>query len=64
MNLVKVSQANEKRLPFRSATLYAWKHRRKNLQIFRKVGRTLFVDLDELQKLVDAGKEVTNKEGQ
>lgn len=56
MELVKVSQANEKGLPFRTATLYAWKHRGINLQIFRKIGRTLFVDLVELQKLVDAGK--------
>lgn len=54
--LVKVSQANARNLPFRTSTLYCWKHKKKHLQIFRKVGKSLFVDLVELQKLVDAGK--------
>jgi hypothetical protein len=54
--LVKVSHANERGLPFRSATLYGWKHKGINLHIFRKIGRTLFVDLVELQKLIDGGK--------
>ncbi len=54
--LIRVSQANENNLPFRSSTLYGWMHRKKHLQLFRKVGKSLFVDLEELQKLMDSGK--------
>lgn len=55
-DLVRVSQATEKGLPYRTSTLYTWKHRGVNLQLFRKVGRTLFVDVAELRKMIEAGK--------
>ncbi len=54
--LIRVSQANENNLPFRSSTLYGWMHRKKHLHIFRKIGKSLFVDLNELEKLIDSGK--------
>lgn len=56
MNLVRVSKANECGLPVKTSTLYGWVHRKRNLQIFRKIGRNLFVDMDELKKLVESGK--------
>jgi hypothetical protein len=54
MNLVRVRRA--KGLPFAPATFYKWHHTRKYPEIFIKVGGSLFVDLDRLEKILEAGR--------
>jgi len=53
-NLVRVSKAEG--LPFKPQTFYKWWHLRKHLEIFVKFGGGLFVDLDRLEKLIDASR--------
>lgn len=54
MNLVRVRRA--KGLPFAPATFYKWHHTKKYAEIFIKVGGSLFVDLDRLEKIFEAGR--------
>lgn len=42
--------------PLKSSTLYKWAHLRRHSEIFRRVGRKLFVDMDKLYELAEAGK--------
>jgi hypothetical protein len=56
-NLVRVSKANIENLPVRGSTLYKWKHLNKNPQIFIKLGGFLFVDVEELYKLLESGRQ-------
>jgi len=55
--LVRLSKANENELIFKVPTYYSWKHRNRYPELFVKVGRTLFVDLDELDKLFEKGRQ-------
>ncbi len=54
MNLVRVRRA--KGLPFAPATFYKWHHTGKYREIFVKVSGALFVDLDKLQEIIEAGR--------
>ncbi|MCL6622875.1 MAG: hypothetical protein K6T55_12370 [Syntrophobacterales bacterium] len=54
--LVRVSKADEAKLPIRASSLYKWHHLGRYPQIFRKLGGYLFVDLRELERLIDAQK--------
>ena len=59
-NLIKVSDIPRnpeiaRGLPAKS-TLFKWHHIQRHPSIFRKIGRSLYVDLDEFFRLVDAGK--------
>lgn len=62
MNLRRVSKANAKaedggwESPYQSSTYYAWFHRKKNLEIFVKHGRDLFVDKDRLAQRFEAAR--------
>ena len=53
-NLVRVSKADS--LPIRKSTLYKWHHMRTFPQIFIKLSGMLFVDIDELDKLLDSNR--------
>ncbi|MGA8141171.1 MAG: hypothetical protein WB948_10830 [Desulfobaccales bacterium] len=53
-NLVRVSKADA--LPIKRSTLYKWNHLRKFPQLFLKVGGMLFVDLDVLDGVIEAGR--------
>jgi len=53
-NLVRVSKAVG--LPFKPQTFYKFFHLKKHLQIFVKIGGSLFIDLDRLEELIDASR--------
>lgn len=53
-NLVRVSKADN--LPFKPQTFYKWFHLKKYPEIFVKFSGALFVDLDSLKKLMEAGR--------
>ena len=55
-NLVRLSKAIPGTLSLAKATLYKWKHLGKFPQLFVKLGGALFVDLNELQKIIEAGR--------
>jgi len=55
-NYIRVSKANEAKLPIRASTLYKWSHLRRYPEIFRKLGGFLFVDTNALHKLIEEGK--------
>ena len=52
--LVRISKAEEMNLPFKSSTFYKWNHTRRFERLFVKFGRTVFIDLDELEGLIDS----------
>jgi hypothetical protein len=53
-NLVRISEGNS--LPLKKSTLYKWKHLGKHPRLFVKLGGALFVDLDVLDELIEAGR--------
>jgi hypothetical protein len=53
-NLVRVSKAEG--LPFKQQTFYKWFHLGKYPEIFVKFGGGLFVDLDRLDEVLEAGR--------
>jgi hypothetical protein len=53
-NLIRLSKADS--LPLRKSTLYKWKHLRKYPQLFVKLGGALFVDLNVLDEIIEAGR--------
>ena len=56
LNLVRISKINETPgLPYRATTFYKWRHLKKHPELFVKLGGGLFVNLDRLAKLVEAG---------
>jgi hypothetical protein len=55
-NLVRVSKANEKNLPFKPATFYKWHHLKKFPELFVRISGSLFVDLDRLAALIEQGR--------
>ncbi len=42
--------------PLAIATLYAWRTRRRHPEIFTTVGRSVFVDLDAMDNLIERGR--------
>jgi hypothetical protein len=62
-NLLRVSKARENDLPLARSTLYKWKHRGKYPNLFVKLGSALFVDLNELKQLIEAGRGSHAKSG-
>ena len=54
--MVRLSKANENELVFKVPTYYSWKHRNKHPELFVQVGRTLFVDLDQLDQLFEKSR--------
>jgi hypothetical protein len=55
-NLVRLSKAAPGTLPLTRSCLYKWHHLRKFPQMFVKLGGALFVDLDKLQEIIEAGR--------
>lgn len=53
-NLIRLSKADS--LPLTKATLYKWKHLRKHPRLFVKLGGALFVDLEVLKEIIEAGR--------
>jgi hypothetical protein len=53
-NLVRVSKVDS--LPVAKSTLYKWKHMGKFPRLFVKLSGMLFVDMDELGELMEAGR--------
>lgn len=56
-HLVRISKANEQGLPIKRSTLYKWKHIKKYPHLFIKLGGAVFVDLDKLNELLEAGRQ-------
>jgi len=40
-------------IPFSRWTLYTWRKRRKNLEIFKKISNRVFIDLDAFENWVE-----------
>jgi len=58
-NLIRMSKADS--LPLAKSTLYKWKHLGKCPGLFVKLGGALFVDLNVLEEIIEAGR--LNEEG-
>lgn len=55
-NLKRVSQVKPDELPFRKSTLYKLRHLKRYPGLFIKVGSSLFVDLEQLERVIEAGR--------
>jgi hypothetical protein len=53
-NLIRLAKADS--LPLSKSTLYKWKHLGKFPQLFVKLGGALFVDLNVLDEIIEAGR--------
>jgi len=51
---VKISKADD--MPVSKSLLYKWHHRREHMQIFSKIGGSVFVDTDGLFELIESGR--------
>lgn len=55
--LLRVSRIPEDgTFPFAKATMFKWHHLGKFPELFVKISGALFIDLDELDRIVEAGK--------
>jgi hypothetical protein len=52
--LVRISQAEG--LPLKKSTLYKWRHLNKHPGLFVKLGRALFIDMNVLDEVIEAGR--------
>jgi hypothetical protein len=57
MKLVRVSEVKKMGIPIAPSTLYKWNHLKKYPIIFRKLGGFLFVDLDEMERIIEQSRE-------
>ncbi len=57
-NLVRISKIKNLpfNTPFKPSTYYKWWHLGKHKEIFVKVGGGLFLDIDRLEKLIEASR--------
>lgn len=56
--LVRVSKTKDhSEIPVAVSTLYKWRHLRKHPKLFVKVGGALFIDLDRLDAIIEAGRQ-------
>jgi hypothetical protein len=53
-NLVRLSKAKD--LPFATQTYYKWIHTKRYPTLFVKFGSSVFIDLDEQARLMEAGR--------
>ncbi len=59
-HLIRLSKVDEvPGFPLRASTLYCWRTRRKHLQLFVRIGGAVFVDLQELDKVIETGRGAT-----
>ncbi|MFZ2088926.1 MAG: hypothetical protein WAU47_10145 [Desulfobaccales bacterium] len=54
-HLIRVSKANEAKLPIRASTMYKWHSVGLHKEIFRKFSGLLFVDIKALEALIESG---------
>lgn len=57
LRLKRVSKIEPGELPFQKSTFYRWRHLRKFPGLFVKCSGGLFVDLDELDKVIEKGRQ-------
>jgi hypothetical protein len=62
-DLIRLSKADESALPLKKSTLRKWKHLRKHPELFVTFGSTVFVDLQVLKQLIEAGRGSHAKSG-
>ena len=58
-NLLRLSNVGTPgfpQVPLKRSTLYKWIHVRRHPELFIKVGKAVFVDLDAMDRLVEAGR--------
>ena len=55
-DLRRVSKIGRGDLPFERSTLYKWRHTNKFPGLFVKCAGALFVDVDRLNKILEAGR--------
>ncbi len=57
-NLVRVSKIKDLpfELPFKPQTFYKMWHMGRNLQIFIKLGGSLFIDIQKLEELIEGSR--------
>jgi hypothetical protein len=60
-NLVRISKASN--LPLTRSTLRKWKSVGKYPQMFIKLGGAVFIDLDALEEVIEAGRLKGDEEG-
>lgn len=64
MNLLRISKAKDHpRVPFTRAILYKFHHCGRFPTLFVKFGGGLFIDLDELERLLEAGRGNVRRRG-
>ena len=57
-NLLRLSKVNSTPgFPLKASTMYMWHHKQKHPEIFVSLGGAVFVDLDALGKLIEAGRQ-------
>lgn len=56
-NLVRISRSDkDPRVPVKPSTLYKWKHTNRYPGLFVQLGGAVFIDLDRLGKIAEAGR--------
>jgi hypothetical protein len=55
-NLKRVSKMKRGELPIEKSTAYKWNHLKKFPKLFVKLGGALFLDLNALQEIIEAGR--------
>lgn len=55
-NLLRLSKVKPGELPIEKSTAYKWHHLKKFPKLFVKLGGALFVDLNALQEIIEAGR--------
>lgn len=55
-NLMRVSRVKSGELPFERTTLYKLRHLKKYPHLFIKIGGALFIDLDQLDRVIEQGR--------
>ncbi len=55
-NLKRISQVKPNELPFQKSTLYKLRHLGRFPGLFVKLGGALFLDLEQLDRLIEEGR--------
>lgn len=56
-HLVRLCNVNkDPRIPFKASTLYKWRHLNRFPGLFLKVAGAVFIDLDRLGAIAEAGR--------
>lgn len=55
-NLIRLSKVTPGRVPVAKSTLYKMRTTKRYPELFIKFGGAVFIDLDELDKILEAGR--------